>query len=93
MNTDFKTAKELYDRVLPALNSKIKELRRNNINYIKKEDIWNYLIINVWTKEKGLDLADIVDDILNVSNNELDSYVKENMRIMERNLTLEKLDI
>lgn len=93
MDTDFKTAKELYDRVTPALNSKVKELKRNNIDYVKKEDIWNYLIVNVWTKEKGLELADVVDDILNVPNWELENYVKENMKMMERDLTLEKLDI
>ena len=93
MDTNFKTAKELYERVLPALNSKIKELNRNNIDYIKQEDIWNYLIANIWTKEKGLELADIVDDILNVSNEKLEDYVKNNMKNMQRDIALEKLDI
>ena len=43
---EFKSAKELYDRVLPALYSKVKEVRNLGFKYITEKDIWNYLKIN-----------------------------------------------
>lgn len=61
----FESLKELYDRVLPALRSKVKELKRININYIKEEDIWNILKENNWMMHQTLTLAEMVDDILN----------------------------
>ena len=35
--------KELYERLKPALTTKVTELKRNDLDYIKIEDIWNYL--------------------------------------------------
>ena len=34
---------DLYKRLLPAINSKINELSKYEIFYVKREDIWNYL--------------------------------------------------
>ena len=62
---------ELYKRLTPALTCKERELTRANINYIKKEDIWNYLLKTKWDNNKGLDLAMMVDDILNLDNDQL----------------------
>ena len=64
----FNSAQELYARVLPALKSKKKELVKNKIKYISEKDIWNLLSNNTWKREQDLTLADIVDDILNISN-------------------------
>ena len=60
---------DLYKRLVPALNSKVKELEKNNIKNIKKEDIWNYFIKYKWTNIDSLSLSDMVDDILNIDNN------------------------
>lgn len=60
---------ELYRRLVPALNSKIKELDKNGVTNIKKEDLWNYLIKNKWTDINALSLSEMVDDILNMDNN------------------------
>ena len=79
---DIKDPYILYKRITPCLNSKIRELKKNNINYIKKDDIWNYLKRVKW-KDGNPSLDIIVDDILNADNNEIDNYVKEKMR--ERN--------
>jgi len=71
---------DLYKRVTPAMNSKRKELMINNIDYIRNEDIWNYLIKNKWSSLKGLTLFDVVSDILNTSNEELDKYKKNSIK-------------
>lgn len=80
MDIEFNSLKELYDRLLPALNTKVTELRRYDLDYIKVEDIWNYLRLNKWTKANNLLLYQMVDDILNLDNEEIDEYVKEQIR-------------
>ena len=61
-----------------------KELKKNDINYIKEEDIWNCLVELHWKKDKGLLLSDVVDDILNTENSVIDNYVKNEMKKMKR---------
>ena len=80
MDIEFSSVKELYDRLTPALKTKEQELKRNNINYIKKEDIWNYLKIKKWEGAKNLLLHQMVDDILNVDYVLLKNYVEDNIR-------------
>ena len=80
MDIEFNNIKELYDRVTPALNTKVVELNRNELDYIKKDDIWNYLKIKKWSSANNLLLYQMVDDILNLDNNEIDEYVKEEIR-------------
>lgn len=45
MNNDikFKNLNDLYNRILPALRSKIKEIKKEGLKYIHEEDIWNFL--------------------------------------------------
>ena len=71
MDIAFNDINELYKRVFPALKSKVKELNKNKIDYIKEVDIWNYLVESRWKSTKGLVLADIVDDILNTDNKKM----------------------
>ena len=80
MDIEFNSIKELYERLLPALNTKITELKRYDLDYIKKEDIWNYLKITKWEKANDLKLYQMVDDILNLDNYEIDEYVKNEIR-------------
>lgn len=67
---------DLYKRLLPAINSKINELSKYEILYVKREDIWNYLKQEKW-KDDNISLAEMVDDILNTDNEKLVKYVKE----------------
>ena len=67
---------DLYKRLLPAINSKINELSKYEIFYVKREDIWNYLKHEKW-KDDNISLAEMVDDILNTDNEKLAKYVKE----------------
>lgn len=71
----FNTVEELYKKLYPALKTKANDLRRKNINYIKEEDIWNYLRKNYWNKPNKLSLSDMVSDILSTPDYELEDYV------------------
>lgn len=84
---------DLYNRIKPALKSKMKELKREKLDYIKEEDIWNYLIKTKWQSAKGLVLCDVVNDILNVENKKIDEYVKENNKKRKEELLMEELDL
>jgi len=63
MNDEFQSIEELYQRVLPALRTKVHQLARNGISFVVEEDIWN-LLMEKWKRGRGLTLFDIVHDIL-----------------------------
>lgn len=93
MDVVFNSVEDLYKRVKPALRSKVRELNRKNISYVKEEDIWNFLIEDKWKKTKGLELNEIVDDILNVDNSKVMSYVQVKMGNFKRNVNLKNTTI
>lgn len=66
---------DLYQKILPALTSKVNELKRININHIAEHDIWRYLRRNYWSKSKELTLGEMVNDILSTPNHILEEYV------------------
>lgn len=73
MDIEFKNLSELRERVTPALNTKLKELKTKNYNYVTIDDIWDFLIKN-WKKSKNLTLYDIINDILNLNNEDIEEY-------------------
>ena len=86
MDLEFSSLKDLYLRVEPALNAKKIELERMGLSYIKKQDVWEYLVETKWKKANGLMLSDIVNDILNTDNSLIDKYFKEkNISLDENN--------
>ena len=84
---------DLYKRVKPALNSKVKELRREKYDYIKEEDVWNYLVKNKWDSAQGLVLCEIVDDILNAENKKIERFIKDEHKKKKEELLIEELDL
>ncbi len=60
---EFDSLDDLKKRVEPALNSKCNELKRFGYN-ISKEDIWNSLSKNVFSKSHNLTLYDVVLNIM-----------------------------
>ena len=88
MNSEikFKNLVELYERILPALKSKAREIHKKGMNYIHEEDIWNYLKNYKWTSSRSLDLGDMVNDIFNIEERELDSYVKNELKNYRRDI-------
>lgn len=77
---EFKSAKELYDRVLPALYSKVKELRNLGFKYVTEKDVWNYLVNSTWKTKRNLQLHDLISDILYADNYKVNDYVMEKMK-------------
>ena len=67
MDIEFKDAKELYKRVVPALRTKKRLLLKKGIS-VKENIIFEYLVKEKWSKGTNLALNDIVSDILNVDD-------------------------
>lgn len=75
MDLEFKSLKELYDRINPALVSKGLELKKLGYYYIKEADIWNFLTEEKWKLGKDLSLSDMVNDIFNLDPNDINNFV------------------
>lgn len=89
----FNSLEQLFKRISPALDSKIKELRMLGYKYPDKKDVWNYLVIKVWKNKKNLELHEVVSDILYLDNYELNEYVLEKMNKEKKNKMSEEESI
>ncbi len=72
----FKSMQELYQRLTPALKLKVEEVKRLKLN-IEEQDVWNYLMQNVWSNKKDIRIHEMVDDILNLDSLKLEIYLKK----------------
>ncbi len=86
MNYEFTSLEELYNRLKPALEAKRIQMKRNGFNYIKIEDIWNYLKEIKWKKARDLSLYEMVDDVLNIDDIVIDSYIRGKMNLKNREI-------
>lgn len=84
MDIGFNSLEELYERIKPALVTKKQEMKRNGFNYIKEEDIWNYLKEIKWRNSKDLSLYEMVNDVLNCDDYTIDRYLKEKLNLKDR---------
>ena len=89
MEIEFNSASELYERLIPALKSKISELKREGYDYLTIEDVWNYLKENKWKDSRNLALNEMVNDILNSENIIIDDYFKHKMKKENRRVYLD----
>ena len=80
MNEEFKSLKDLYNRVKPALYSKLKEIHNLGFTSISEIDIWNYLVTNNWKKRVNLELHEIISDILYADNYKIYEYVVDYLK-------------
>lgn len=90
---EFNSLDELYSRIKPALYSKVQELKRNKIIYIKEVDIWNYLSSKKWRQSESLSLSGMVSDIIDLTEEEIKNYTldvisKQNREIIKEEGTL-----
>ena len=76
----FNSIDELYTRLKPAFTLKINELKSRNIQFITDKDMWIYLSKNKWSNTTDLELYDMVNDILNIDENDLISFVNNNLK-------------
>lgn len=81
---EFSSLQELYNRITPALRCKQREMVRSGLNYIKQEDIWNYLKEVKWKSATNLSLYEMVSDVLNTDSNLIDAYLKKKIQSTER---------
>ena len=72
----FSSLEDLYNRLKPALRSKVKELHMLDKVYIKENDIFKYLSESKWESANNLTLDEMVDNILYADNEKLDEYVQ-----------------
>ncbi len=86
MDITFNSLEELYERITPALRTKAREMRRTGFEYIKEEDIWNYLKEVKWKSSNYLSLYQMVDDVLNCENYKIDSYLKKKLNLRNRHV-------
>ena len=80
---EFKSLRELYDRVSPALYSKVKEVRNLGFKYITEKDIWNYLVEKLWKNKVNLELHELISDIINCDNLMLNDYVMNKLNSLK----------
>lgn len=74
MDLEFKSIKELYDSIVPALRTKKYELKK--LGYLVSEaDIWNYLTSSKWINSINLTLSEMVNDIFLASGNDISNYL------------------
>ena len=71
----FENVNDLYNRLKPALRSKVKEIKVMHKININEEDIFMYLSENKWNKSNDLSLYDMVDDILYLNNDLIIDYI------------------
>ncbi len=93
MDFGLNSAFDLYKRLTPCLNVKIRELRKAKIDIVKKEDIWNYFVKMKWKNKKGLTLDMMADDILNTDNLVLYNYTKMILERIDREASLDDVEV
>ena len=76
----FNSIEDLYKHLLPAINTKLNELRRMKLYNITNLDIWNYCVKNKWHNKKDLQIYEMVNDILNIDELNIEMFVKKNGR-------------
>ena len=80
----FRSVEELYNRVLPALYSKRKEINSLGFKLVTEKDIWNYLVENEWKTKRNLELHDLINDIFYVDNIKINDYVMRKVEKLKR---------
>lgn len=84
MDYEFKSLKELYDRITPALTAKCSELRKLGFSHIKEADIWNYLTSKKWQHSSELTLSEMVNDIFDSRGDDINNYLIKKVSIEMR---------
>lgn len=73
---EYKSQEELFRLLKGAFNVKLRMIK-DEYDYIKMIDIWNYLKINKWCKDNNLSISEMVNDIIDIDINKVDIFLKE----------------
>ena len=74
---EYKSQRELYLSLIPALNVKLRLLKNSDYKNIDKIDIWNYLKISKWKNSINLTISEMMNDIIHADNKDIDIYLKK----------------
>lgn len=72
----FKSLNELYIRLFPAFNTKVRELHNDGLK-VKEIDLWNCLSSSKWKNVNKLYICDMVNDIFELSLDELKMFLAQ----------------
>ena len=73
----FNSLNELFNRLYPAFNTKVNELKNDNI-IVSEIMLWNFLKENNWFGNTSLTLYDMVEDIFSLDKEKLIKYLERN---------------
>lgn len=73
----FNSLNELFNRLYPAFNTKVNELKNDNI-FVSEIMLWNFLKENNWFGNTTLTLYDMVEDIFSLDKEKLIKYLERN---------------
>lgn len=75
----YSTQEELFKILSGAFKVKLRIIK-NRYDYIKMVDIWNYLKINKWCKDRNLSISEMTNDIISVDIDKVDMFLKQYLR-------------
>lgn len=70
MEIEFNSQYELFKKVLPALKTKKRELKKKGI-LVSEKDIFSFLVKAKWINAENLSLNEVVNDILSFNGKEV----------------------
>ena len=77
---EYLSLEDLYKDLKGAFNVKLRLIKKE-YPHIKTKDIWEYLRINKWSKDKGLTISEMVNDIIEVDIKKVHLFQRENIRM------------
>lgn len=86
---EYHTQEELFNKLRGAFQVKLRMIKKK-YDYIKMVDIWNYLKINKWSKDKNLGISEMVNDIIDVDIDKVDIFLKKHIKEEERKIYVEE---
>lgn len=75
---NYVSQEELFKILKGAFQVKLRLIRKEHA-YIKMIDIWNYLKINKWCKDKNLTISEMVNDIIDINIDKVDLFLKKQL--------------
>jgi len=82
---EYNSQEELFKSLKGAFKVKLRTINKE-YDYIKMVDIWNYLKINKWCKDRNLSISEMVNDIIDVDIVKVDQFLKQHIKTEERKL-------
>ena len=73
----FANLQQLYKKLLPAFNVKIRLIKNSKYKHITNENIWLFLANTKWKKAYNLELPEMVNDIITVDLDAINEYLNK----------------